>query len=139
MRLRTARDLAEAKRSGRLGLIYGFQDAAMLEGDPERLELFHRFGVRIVQLTYNLRNLLGDGALEAADAGLSRHGRDVVTRMNALGMLVDLSHCGTRTTDDAIAASAKPVAVTHSGCRAVYDHPRSKHDATLRRLAERGG
>jgi membrane dipeptidase len=139
LKVRTAADIALAKRLGRLGLIYGFQDAVMLEGDPSRLDLFHRFGVKIVQLTYNVRNLLGDGCLEPDDAGLSRHGREVVARMNELGMLVDLSHCGTRTTDAGIEASTRPVAITHSGCKAVFDHPRSKSDATLRRMAEKGG
>lgn len=139
MQVRTVADIATSKRTGRLGLIYGFQDAVMLEGDVNRLDLFHRFGVKVVQLTYNLRNQLGDGALEPGNAALSTYGRAVVARMNELGMLVDLSHCGTRTTDDGIAASTKPVAITHSGCRAVFDHPRSKPDATLRAMAERGG
>lgn len=138
-RVRTIAELADAKRTGRVGLIYGFQDAVMLEGDPARLDLFHRYGVKIVQLTYNVRNLLGDGCLEPANTGLSTHGRAVVARMNQLGMVVDLSHCGTRTTDDGIAASAAPVAITHSGCKAVFDHPRSKSDATLKRLADKGG
>jgi membrane dipeptidase len=111
----------------------------MLEGDPARLDLFHRYGVKIIQLTYNVRNLLGDGCLEPADAGLSKHGRDVVARMNELGIVVDLSHCGTHTTDDGIGASVKPVAITHSGCKSVFDHPRSKSDATLKRLADKGG
>jgi membrane dipeptidase len=138
-RIRSVADIHEAKRSRRLGLIFGFQDAAMLEGDPSRLILFHRLGVKIVQLTYNGRNLLGDGCLEPDDAGLSRHGREVVAGLNQLGMLVDTSHCGTKTTDDAIAVSSRPVAATHSGCKAVFDHPRSKSDATLRRLADKGG
>ena len=139
LQIRSVADLAEVKRTNRLGLIFGFQDAVMLEGDATRLDLFHRLGVKIVQLTYNGRNLLGDGCLEPDDAGLSRHGRDVVARMNELGMMVDLSHCGTHTTDDAIAMSSKPVAITHSGCRGVFDHPRSKGDATLRKLADKGG
>jgi len=139
LQVRSVEDLAEARRTNRLGLIFGFQDATMLEGDAGRLDLFHRLGVKIIQLTYNVRNLLGDGCLEPANAGLSRHGRDVVARMNELGMLVDASHCGTRTTDDAIDASRGPIAVTHSGCKAVYDHPRSKSDTTLRKLADKGG
>ena len=138
-KIRTVADLTSAKRAGRLGLIYGFQDAVMLEGDPLRLDLFHRFGVKIIQLTYNVRNLLGDGCLEPDDAGLSRHGREVVARMNELGMVVDVSHCGTQTTDTAIAASTKPVAITHSGCKAVFDHPRSKSDASLKRMADKSG
>jgi len=137
--VRSVADIRAAKQSRRLGLIYGFQNATMLEGEVANVEVFYNFGVRIIQLTYNDRNLLGDGCLEPANAGLSRYGREVVARMNALGMLVDLSHCGVQTTADAIAASSKPVAVTHSGCRAVFDHPRSKRDEELRALANKGG
>jgi membrane dipeptidase len=139
MKVKSAADLARAKESRRLGLIYGFQDATPLGDDPGRVELFSRFGVRIIQLTYNRRNLLGDGCLEAANAGLSRLGQQVVERMNELGVLVDLSHCGHRTTLDGIAMSKKPVAITHAGCAAVADLPRNKTDEELRRLAEKGG
>ena len=95
--------------------------------------------MRIVQPTYNLRNLLGDGCLEPDGAGLSRAGQESIRRMNALGILVDLSHCGRRTTRDALAASAVPVAFTHTGCAAVAEHPRNKTDDELRALAARGG
>jgi membrane dipeptidase len=139
MKVYSVADIRRAKESKRLGLIYGFQNATMLEGDVANLDTFHRFGVRIIQLTYNDRNLLGDGCLEPANAGLSRYGRDVVARMNELAMLVDLSHCGLQTTSDGIAASTRPVAITHSGCRAVFDHPRSKPDAVLKALADKGG
>lgn len=139
MRIKSAADLERAKESRRLGIIYGFQDATPLGDDPGRVELFSRFGVRIIQLTYNRRNLLGDGCLEPANAGLSRLGQQVVERMNGLGVLVDLSHCGHRTTLDGIAASKKPVAITHAGCAAVADLPRNKTDEELRRLADKGG
>jgi membrane dipeptidase len=139
VQVRSVADLRVAKETGRLGLILGFQDAAMLEGDTARLDLFHDFGVRAIQLTYNLRNELGDGCLEPGNAGLSRFGQAAVERMNALGILVDLSHCGQRTTADAIRISAAPVAITHSGCDAVFAHPRNKRDDELRALAERGG
>jgi membrane dipeptidase len=132
-------DLAEAKRSGRLAIIYGFQDATPFGEDLDRLDTFASLGVRIVQLTYNRRNLAGDGCLEPADAGLSLFGRELVERMNAREVLVDLSHCGRRTTDEAIEASKKPVAITHTGCAALADLPRNKNDATLRKLADRGG
>ena len=97
MKVKSAADLEKAKASGRLGIIYGFQDGSPLAEDPDRVDLFARFGVRIIQLTYNRRNLLGDGCLEPGDAGLSRVGRAMVERMNARGLLVDLSHCGRRT------------------------------------------
>jgi membrane dipeptidase len=105
----------------------------------DRFDLFHEFGVRIVQLTYNRRNLMGDGCLEAGNAGLSKLGRDMIAKMNERGVLVDLSHCGQRTTSEGIDASKKPVAVTHSGCRAVADMPRNKRDEELRLLVDRGG
>jgi membrane dipeptidase len=131
--------LAEAKRTGRLGIVFGFQDTTMYGENLDRFELFHDFGVRIVQLTYNRRNLMGDGCLEPGNAGLSRLGRDIVARMNERGTLVDLSHCGQRTTREGIEASRRPVAITHSGCAALADMPRNKRDEELRLLADRGG
>lgn len=138
-RIRTVADLRRAKEAGRVGLIYGFQDTVALEADLERMDAFHALGVRIVQLTYNGRNRVGDGSLEPGNAGLSRFGVELVERMNDLGVLVDLSHCGQRTTAEGIARSRRPVAITHTGCRAVFDHPRNKADEALRACAERGG
>ena len=132
-------DLARARAGGQLGIILGFQDTEMLERDLSRLDMFRRLGVLIIQLTYNVRNLLGDGCLEPGDAGLSTLGVEAVERMNALGIAVDLSHCGTRTTATGIAASAKPPLITHSGCREVYRHPRSKEDRELKAMADKGG
>ncbi len=137
--IRRHSDIARAKKEKTLGLILGFQNTEMLERELSRLEVFHRLGVRIIQLTYNDRNLLGDGCLEPGDAGLSSLGRQVVTQMNALGIAVDLSHCGTRTTADGIAASTRPPLITHSGCREVYRHPRSKEDRELKAMADKGG
>ena len=132
-------DIARAKKENMLGLILGFQNTEMLERDLSRLDVFHKLGIRIIQLTYNDRNIIGDGCLEPGDAGLSAFGRQVVERMNALGIAVDLSHCGTRTTADGIAASAKPPLITDSGCREVYRHPRSKEDRELKAMADKGG
>jgi membrane dipeptidase len=132
-------DIARAKKAGQFGIILGFQDTEMLERDLTRLDTFRQLGVLIVQLTYNVRNLIGDGCLEPGDAGLSVFGRDAVARMNELGMAVDLSHCGTRTTATGIEASTKPPLITHSGCREVYRHPRSKEDRELKAMADKGG
>jgi membrane dipeptidase len=129
----------EAKRSGRLGVIYGFQDTTMYGENLDRFDLFHNFGVRIVQLTYNRRNLMGDGCLEPGNAGLSKFARDMVAKMNEHGVLLDLSHCGQRTTHEGIETSTRPVAITHAGCAAVTESPRNKRDEELRLLAERGG
>jgi membrane dipeptidase len=139
MKVTRGTQLQEAKRSQRLGIMYSFQDTTMYGENLDRFDLFHEFGVRIVQLTYNRRNLMGDGCLEAGNAGLSKLGRDMIAKMNERGVLVDLSHCGQRTTSEGIDASKKPVAVTHSGCRAVADMPRNKRDEELRQLADHGG
>jgi membrane dipeptidase len=132
-------DIEAAKAGRRLGIIYGFQDAAMLEGQVERLTQFHNLGVRIIQLTYNTRNELGDGALEPDNRGLTEFGRAAVERMNELGILIDLSHCGARTTADAIDVSRRPVAITHAGCAALAQNSRNKTDEMLKQLANRGG
>lgn len=137
--VRTVADIADAKVTKRLGVVLGFQDTVPFEGRIENVDSFRNLGVRVTQLTYNVRNLVGDGCLEPANGGLSRFGHSVVERMNAVGMLVDLSHCGQKTTAEGIAASRLPVAITHSGCNAVARHPRSKDDTELRALAEKGG
>jgi membrane dipeptidase len=139
MKIKSAADLLEAKKSGRLGLIYGFQDGTPLGESLERVDLFYDLGVRIIQFTYNLRNLVGDGCLEPGDAGLSLFGRKLIARMNDKHMLVDLSHCGRRTTLESIEISRQPVAITHAGCAAVADLPRNKTDEQLRKLADKGG
>ena len=132
-------DIEKAKRDKTLGLILGFQNTDMIDRDISRVDMFYRLGIRIIQLTYNDRNLVGDGCLEPGNAGLSAFGRQVVDRMNTLGIAVDLSHCGTQTTADGIAASKKPPLITHSGCREVYRHPRSKEDRELKAMADKGG
>jgi len=138
-RIRTVSDITAAKQAGRTGLIYGFQDGVAFDTDLSRLDELHRLGLRIVQPTYNRRNLLGDGCLEPANAGLSKAGFEAVEKMNALGILVDLSHCGRQTAADAIKASTRPVAFTHTGSAAQNDHPRNRTDAELRAVADKGG
>jgi membrane dipeptidase len=135
----SAKDIAEAKSSNRMGLIFGFQDTSMLEGDLARLATFYELGVRISQPTYNRRNLMGDGCLETSDGGLSRLGHEFVAELNRLHMLLDLSHAGPRTISEGIAASTAPVAITHTGCRALVDVPRNVSDSSLKSLADRGG
>ena len=138
-RVRRVADISAAKQAGRTGTIYGFQDGVAFETDLSRLDDLYRLGLRVVQPTYNRRNLLGDGCLEPANAGLSKTGVEAIAKMNEIGILVDLSHCGRRTATDAIQASVKPVAFTHTGCAALNDHPRNRTDAELRAVAEKGG
>jgi membrane dipeptidase len=133
------RDLGVAKTSGRLGLIYGFQDTNALDGDLKRLTLFHNLGVRIAQPTCNRRTLMGDGCLEPADGGLSELGRQFIAELNRLQILLDLSHAGPRTIAEGISACRGPMAITHTGCRALADLPRNVADRELRALADKGG
>lgn len=137
--IRTAADLAEAKRSGRLGIVCNFQDTSPLEGDIAHVALFRAMGVRMIQLTYNTRNLAGDGAIERADAGLSDYGRRVIAEIEAQKIALDLSHGGARTIAEGVAAATRPMAISHTGCRALNDVPRNVSDATLRAMADKGG
>jgi len=139
MKVRSVADLRTAKANSRLGLIYGFQDGVAIGTDLTRVALYHAFGLRIVQLTYNVRNAFGDGCLQPENGGLTKLGRELVAELNAQRLIVDLSHCGVQTTADAIAASARPVAISHSACRAIADRPRSKRDAELKAMADKGG
>jgi membrane dipeptidase len=139
LQIRHATDIGEAKHGGRLGIIYGFQDATPLAEDLDRVDMFLNLGVRIFQLTYNRRNLIGDGCLESGNAGLSEFGRKLVTRLNERKALVDLSHAGERTTLEAIEASKVPIAISHTGCAALNSTPRNKTDNELKRLADKGG
>ncbi len=134
-----AADLAVAKKSGRLGVLLGFQNATIVESDVRNLDALHAAGTRCIQLTYNSRNLLGDGCTERTNAGLSDFGVAVVHRLNELGIIVDLSHCGEATSRDGIEVSKAPPAFTHTMCKGVYDHVRAKSDALLRALANKGG
>jgi membrane dipeptidase len=141
-RLRIIRGVAEieaAKRTGRIGLIYRTQDTAMIGTALDRLAELKGRGVRVVQLTYNLRNLSGDGALEPENAGLSRLGHATIARIEQEKLLLDLAHGGARTITEAIAVASRPLTISHTGARAVYDHPRNISDEAIRAVADRGG
>jgi len=117
----------------------GFQQPVFLEQDPERIGVFRNLGVRIMQLTYNNHSAFGDGCLEQANAGLTKAGIAAVKNMNELGIALDFSHSGYRTTAEGITQSSKPVLISHAGCASIYPHPRNKPDEILKALANRGG
>jgi membrane dipeptidase len=132
-------DLARAQRERRLGVVFTFQGTEPLGEDADRIPMFRELGVRVIQLTHNRRNLVGDGCMEPGNAGLSNYGHEVVARLNAARIVVDLAHGAQRTIRDGIAASKAPMLISHTGCRALADLPRNTLDAELRALAERGG
>ncbi|MGH3564686.1 MAG: dipeptidase [Pseudonocardia sp.] len=132
-------DLQTIKDEGRTGVLLGFQNCTQLEGDLRNAETFHGLGVRMIQLTYNGPNDAGYGCTSPRDEGLTGFGRALIQCMNDLGLIVDLSHCGPRTTLEAINHSQSPVAVSHASCSTVYRHTRNKSDDVLRALADNDG
>ena len=134
-----AEQIPEAKRSKKLGLVFHFQGADPIENDLNLVEAYRALGVRMVQLTYNIRNRVGDGCEEAGNAGLSRFGRDLVARLNENRIIVDGSHTGVRTTLEAIEASTQPFVFSHANAHAVHACPRNITDTQIRAAAATGG
>ena len=138
MRVDSADDLQRVKTSGKVGVLIGVQNSEHFRS-PQDVDLFYSLGQRVSQLTYNTRNLIGNGSTERRDEGVSDFGVAIIERMNKLGMAVDVSHCGDRTTLDAFELSKKPVLITHSNCRALAPgHPRCKTDDAIKAVGKVG-
>jgi len=138
MRVDSPGDLKRIKKSGKLGIILGLQNSEHFRR-PDDVDFFRALGQRVSQLTYNSRNLIGNGSTERRDEGISDFGVSIIERMNRVGMAVDVSHCGDRTTLDAFEISKKPVLITHSNCRAlVPNHPRLKTDEAIKKVGLAG-
>lgn len=138
IRIDSAADLDRVKKSGKVGILLGLQNSDQFRR-PDDVDFFRGLGQRVSQLTYNSRNLIGNGSTERRDEGISDFGVAIVERMNKVGMAVDVSHCGDRTTIDAFEISKKPVLITHSNCRAlVGDHPRCKTDEAIKKVGAAG-
>jgi membrane dipeptidase len=133
-----AQDLDHAKAKQKIAVIMGLQNADEFR-EPKEVKAFYELGLRCAQLTYNSQNLIGSGSTDRVDGGISDYGIEIIKAMNEVGMLVDVSHSGDRTTLDAIELSPKPIAFTHSNCRALNNHPRLKTDEAIRKLAAKGG
>lgn len=136
--VRTTADIHAAKRDGKTGIILGFQNAHAFEDNLGYIEAFRDMGVGVVQLCYNTQNLLGTGCYER-DGGLSDFGREAVAEMNRVGIMVDLSHVGAKTSEEAILASTKPVCYSHCLPAGLKKHPRNKSDEQLKFIADHGG
>jgi len=138
MRIDGPAALDRVKRSGKIGVLLGLQNSEHFRGAGD-VDFFHSLGQRVSQLTYNARNLIGNGSTERHDEGISDFGAAIIDRMNRVGMAVDVSHCGDRTTLDAFEISRKPVLITHSNCRALAPgHPRCKTDEAIKRVGAAG-
>jgi membrane dipeptidase len=139
MKIGSAADFAEAKRTGRIGIVYSFEAGEMLEGKVENVDHFRRLGVLVMGLSYNKPTPFASGVMSKTSTGLTELGRQAVARMNQQGVTVDVSHSDEASSLGAIEASGKPVLITHAGAAAIRPHPRNKSDRLMRALAERGG
>jgi len=132
-------DIHRAHGSGRIALVVATEAATMIENELDRIDILYGFGVRQMGIAYSEANALGSGLKERRDGGLTYFGEQAVARMNKLGIAIDVSHSGDRTSLDVIAASTKPVFITHAGARAVWPTARMKPDEVIRALADRDG
>ena len=139
LRINSTGDFMRAKTSGRYGILFGLQNSTHFR-KPEDVDTFYGLGQRSGQLTYNFRNLIGNGAFERNDDGISEFGVRIIERMNRIGMAVDCGHAGDRTMLDAFELSKKPVIISHGNCRALYpDYPRCVTDEAIKAMAKTGG
>ena len=139
LRVEHADDVARAKSEGKLGVVYSFQGTLPFDRDAGFVEMYYRLGVRMALMAYNQKNHVGDGCHERTDSGLSRLGVEVVREMNRVGMIVDCSHTGYRTTMDVFEVATGPVVFSHSNARALVDHERNIRDDQALACARTGG
>ena len=132
-------ELAALRKDGPLGVVLGFQNTNILDGNLANLDTLYAAGTRCIQLTYNDKNLVACGCLVPEDTGVTPFGREVIAKMNELGVIVDLSHCGDVTSRQTIEISKRPVAFTHTVCKSIYDHVRGKTDALIKAISDKGG
>ena len=135
----TVADIDNARRDGKIALFYLFQNSTQFGKRLDNVDVFYGLGVRSSQMTYNYQNWAGAGCNEQNGSGLTVFGQQLVEKMNDIGMLIDLSHANMQTMADTIAASSQPVIVSHSCCKALFEHNRNTTDENIRAIADRGG
>ena len=136
---RTISDLERIKANGQIALVAGLEAATAIENELDRLDILYGLGVRQIGIAYSMANQLGSGLAEPVDGGLTAFGHRAVTRMNKLGLAIDVSHSSDRTSLDVIHGSATPVFITHAGARSIWPTNRMKSDEVILAMAERGG
>ncbi|GAB3790336.1 dipeptidase [Virgibacillus kimchii] len=136
---KTVDDIVQAKENGQIAFIPSLEASTMIENELDRLDVLYGLGVRSIGIAYSEGNSLGAGLKEPGDGGLTEFGRQAVKRMNKLGLAIDISHSGDKTSMDTIEVSDKPIFITHSGARALWDSKRLKPDDIIKACAEKGG
>jgi microsomal dipeptidase-like Zn-dependent dipeptidase len=139
MPVRKAADILEAKRLGKVGIIFGFQNCSPIEDDVKMVEILHQLGVRIMQLSYNNQSFLATGCYEEQDGGITRFGRQVIKEMNRVGMVIDMSHSAEKSTLEAIEISERPIAITHANPTFFHKALRNKSETVIRAIGESKG
>jgi len=139
LQVRSAADILKAKREKKFAWLWGTQDSSMVSPDLDRLAQLKKDGVLTVQLTYNNGNLAGDGSLEPRNGGMTKLGKATIERIEAEKLLLDLAHGGARTMAEAAAFAKRPLVISHTGARALADHPRNTADETIKAVADKGG
>jgi len=139
MPVRQAADILEAKRVGKVGIIFGFQNCSPIEDDVKMVEILYQLGVRIMQLTYNNQSFLATGCYEEQDGGITRFGRQVIKEMNRVGMVIDMSHSAEKSTLEAIEISERPIAITHANPTFFHKALRNKSEKVIRAIGESEG
>ncbi|MFW9937906.1 MAG: dipeptidase [Candidatus Thorarchaeota archaeon] len=139
LKILKAEDFEKAKKEEKRGIILNFQSMQHIDTDINLVELYYMQGIRVMQLTYNSKNAVGTGCTARRDRGLTEFGLDVVNKMNELGIIVDVSHCGMQTSMDAAINSKDPIIASHTFSKNLYDHDRGKTDDLLKIVAEKGG
>ena len=136
---KTVDDIFAAKKEGKIAMVFVIEGAAPIENEVDRIDILYGFGVRQLGVTYSESNALGSGCKEDHDGGLTMFGKQCVERMNKVGMLIDVSHCGSQTAYDAVVHSTKPIIMSHTGAKGVWNTKRLASDELIQAIAAKGG
>lgn len=136
---KSVQEIVDAKASGKTALLFNHQETNQLERSLDMVKVYYNLGVRHMLLAYNMKNYAGDGCAEKTDAGLSRFGVSLIQEMNRVGMLVDGTHCGYRTSMEAIEVCEGPFVFSHCVSHALYPHYRNIRDDQIKACAATGG
>lgn len=136
---KTVQDIFDAKKAGKIAWVPCIEGAACIENEVDRIDILYGLGVRQLGVTYSESNALGNGLKEDNDGGLTKFGQQCVERMNKVGMLIDVSHCGQKTAYDAVMHSQKPIIASHMGAKGVWNIKRMASDELIKAIGAKGG
>jgi len=139
MPIKSAPDIHLAKQQGKVGIMFGAQNCSLIEDDIGMIEIMRELNLMIMQLTYNNQSLLACGCYEDTDSGVTRFGKQAIAEMNRVGMIIDMSHSGEKSTLEAIEISSRPIVISHANPTSFYPAKRNKSDLVLRQLSQSGG